>query len=112
VRTNKHSLKWTSTLQSLRKRERWPCNNSRTKENLRAGNLIQAHLRYRKEVREASKVSLRTFCNSIYNLPVLARLHGALSRTKNQAGISGGFFQAGNATRGGNFITPTHNSFS
>lgn len=80
VRANKRSLKWTSTLQSLRKRGRWPSKNRWTKENLRAGNLIWDHLKYRKEVRKTSKESLRTFCNAINNLAVLARLHGALSR--------------------------------
>jgi len=35
---------------------------------------------YRKEVRKASKNTLRTFCSSVNDLPMSARLHGALSR--------------------------------
>ena len=79
VKTSKFSLNWTSELESLR--VRWFFNTCRTDRNPQSWELYrEAQWSYGKEVRKDSKDACRTFCNSINDLPLTARLHRALSR--------------------------------
>jgi hypothetical protein len=60
---------------------RWLFNKCRADNNPHSWKLYrEAHLRYRKEVRKASKKTWRTFCSSVNDIPRTSRLHSALSR--------------------------------
>ena len=81
VKTGRYSLKWTSELVSLRKGVRCLFNKCRIDRNLQSWELYrEAQWSFMKEVRKASKDAWRTFCSSINDLPLTARLHRALSR--------------------------------
>jgi hypothetical protein len=81
VKTGRHSLKWTSELESLRKGVKRLFNMCRTDKNPQSWELYgEAQQRYRTEVRKASKDAWRTFCSSINDPPMTTRLHRALSR--------------------------------
>ena len=76
VKTGRYSLKWKLELESLRKGVRWIFNKCWIDKNLQSWELYrEARRRYRKEVRKASKDTWRTFCSSINDLPMTARLH-------------------------------------
>jgi hypothetical protein len=79
VKTGRYSLKWKSELESLRKGVRWLFNKCWRDKNLELGTL-QRSLAEIQEVRKASKDAWRTFCSSINDLPMTARLYRALSR--------------------------------
>jgi hypothetical protein len=89
----KYSLKWANELKRLRQGVRRLFNKCRADKTPKSWELYrEVQWRYRKEVKKASKDAWRTFCNYINDLPMLARLYRALSRTLNQAGIFGGSF--------------------
>ena len=81
VRTGKYSLKWTPNLESLRRALRWLFNKSWTERTPQRWELYrQAQQRYSKEVMKASKEPCRTFCSTVNDVLMSARLHRALSR--------------------------------
>ena len=76
VKTGRYSLKWTLELESLRKGVKQLFNKCRTDRNPQSWELYtEPQPSYRKEVRKASKDAWRTFCSSINDLPMTARLH-------------------------------------
>ena len=80
VKTRKSCLKWTSELKSLRREVRRlyiKCRADRTPQSWVL--YAEAQRSYRKEVRKVSKDALRTFCNSVNDLPMSARIHRAIS---------------------------------
>jgi hypothetical protein len=82
AQTGRHSLKWTSELEFLRRGVRQPFNKCQTGKNPRSRELYrQAQRRYRKPVRKASKEAWRTFCSSVNDLLMSAKLHRALLGT-------------------------------
>jgi hypothetical protein len=75
------TLRWTAELQSLRREVRRLFNRCRKNNSAQSWELYrETQRRYRNEVRKASKQTLRTFCNSVNDLPKAARLHRALSK--------------------------------
>jgi len=81
VKVGRQTLKWTRGLESLRKEMRRLFNKCRSDKNTHSWDLFrEAQRTYRKEVRKASRGTLRVFCSSIKDLPRSARLHRALSR--------------------------------
>ena len=84
LRPVRHSLKWTTEMESLRRGVRRLFNKCRTNRNLQSWELYrEAQPSHRKEVRKASKDAWRTFCSSTNDLPTRDRLNGALSRDPN-----------------------------
>ena len=80
VKVGRHSLKWTSELESLRKIIRRLFNKCRTDKDLQRWELYrEAQRRYGKEVRKASKDARRTFCSSTKDLTMADRLHRVIS---------------------------------
>jgi hypothetical protein len=80
VQTEKHSLKWTSELEYLRReviRLYISCRADRTPQSWAL--YTEAQRRYTKEVRKTSKDAWRTFCNSVNDLPMSARLYRDIS---------------------------------
>ena len=80
VKTGKHSLKWTSELQSLRREVRRlfiKCRADRTPQSWVL--YTEAQRRCRKDVRNTSKDARRTFCSSVNDLHMSARLNRAIS---------------------------------
>ena len=81
AKNGRKSLKWTSTLESLRREVRRLFNRCRADNKSSSWELYrEAQRRYRKEVRKASKETWRTSCSSVNDFPRSARLHRALSR--------------------------------
>jgi len=81
AKNGRTSLKWTSELESLRREVRRLFNRCRADSKSCSWELYRkAQRRCRKEVRKASKETRRTFCSSVNNLPMSARLHRTLSR--------------------------------
>jgi hypothetical protein len=75
VKMGRQSLKWTTELESLRRRVRRLFNMCRSGKDPHSWVLFrQAQRNYRKEVRKASRDAWRAFCSSIDNLPKSARL--------------------------------------
>ena len=84
VKTGKHSLKWTSELQSLRREVRRlfiKCRADRTPQSWVL--YTEAQRRCRKDVRNTSKDARRTFCSSVNDLHMSVRLHRAISSEPN-----------------------------
>jgi hypothetical protein len=80
VKTGRSSLKRTAELEYLRREAKRLFNNSRRDQNPHSWRLYRvAQQIYRKKARKASKNTWRTFFSSINDLPMSARLHGALS---------------------------------
>jgi hypothetical protein len=81
VKMGRQSLKWTTELESLRRKVRRLFNKCRPGKDLHSWDLFrEAQWNYRKEVRKASRDAWRAFRSSIDNLPKSARLHRALSK--------------------------------
>jgi hypothetical protein len=80
TKNGRKSLRWTPELASLRREVRRLFNRCRADNKSSSWELYREAQRRYKEVRKASKETLRTFCGSINDLPRLARLHRALSR--------------------------------
>jgi hypothetical protein len=81
VNMGRQSLKWTTELESLRKRVRRLLNKCRSGKDLHSWDLYrEAQRNYRKEVRKASRDDWKTFFSSNDDLPKSARLHRALSK--------------------------------
>jgi hypothetical protein len=81
VKMGRQSLKWTTELESFRKRVRRLFNKCLSGKDPHCWDLYrETQQNYWKEVRTASRNSWRTFCSSIDDLPKSARLHTALSK--------------------------------
>ena len=81
AKTGRHSLQWTSELQFLRRGAKLLFNKCRTDKNPQSWEFYTgAQRRYSKEVRKTSKEAWMTFCSSVNDLLMLARLYRALSR--------------------------------
>jgi hypothetical protein len=80
-RKGKFSLRWMSTLESLRREVRRLFNKGRRSGTAQSWELYKkVQRRYKEEVRKASRDLWRAFCNSINDLPMSARLYRAPSR--------------------------------
>jgi hypothetical protein len=81
VKKGMQSLKWTTELESLKRKVRRLFNKCRSGKDPHSWALFrEAQQNYRKEVRKASRDKWRAFCSSIDDLPKSARLHRALSK--------------------------------
>ena len=77
AKKGKHSLKWTQKLKCLGTEVRQVFNKYRADKTPQSWQIyIEAQRRYRKEGLERC---MEAFCNSVNDLPMLARLHRALS---------------------------------
>jgi hypothetical protein len=80
TKNDRKSLKWSPEVASLRREVGRLFNTCRPDHKSSSWKLYrEAKQRCRKEIRKASKETWRTFCGSINNLPMLARLHRPLS---------------------------------